>query len=80
MGQTGIGMLIRRFRGGRSRSVYAESIGVSTTAVFKYERGDFLPALPTVGRIASDAMLTETERRAFLDLLLDTAVTAAGAQ
>lgn len=70
MSTNGVGMLIRRFRGDRSMRAYGSAIGVSYVAVRAFERGQYLPKLATVGRIAIDAGLSEAERRAFLDMLL----------
>lgn len=68
---SGVGMLIRQWRGARSQRAYGAAIGVSNVAVLKLERGDALPSWQTTAAICADAGLSGEERRAFLDMLLD---------
>jgi len=69
----GFGLLVRTLRGKRSRPKYGAAIGVSYSAVRKYETGEALPTWSVIAAMARDAGMDSDERLAFLDLILATA-------
>ncbi len=69
---TPLGLLISRFRGDRSRREYGETLGVSGQAVLKYERGAAVPSWSVLAAITADAGLSQDERAALFDLILQT--------
>lgn len=71
-GASPLGLLIAKFRGDRSRREYGEVLGVSATAVYKYESGGAVPAWRALAAITRDADLTPDQRAAFFDLILKT--------
>ena len=62
--------MITGFRGDRSMIRYAEILGVSRTAVHKYEHGVIMPRWAILALIIDDANLSNEARAAFLDLVL----------
>ena len=65
-----LGLVIRGLRRGRSRNQYGAAVGVTYSAVRKYEHGQTLPGWDTCEAIIVEASMSDRERHAFLDLIL----------
>ncbi len=72
-----LGLLIRGFRRDRSRREYGEELGVSGSAVWKYERGSAVPVWAVLAAMTADAGLSDDQRAALFDLILQTVPAAA---